>query len=70
MMLGDFSCVCDRCGQAEESTSVLLFVTVSDLASDGLSQEMLHFCRRNGCAGKVRTPSMIAAKLDKEKQGG
>lgn len=62
--------ICDRCGWAGDD-GVVNFVTVSDLKGgtlDSGQMEQLYFCRENGCAGKVRTPSMIAAKIEREKK--
>lgn len=46
---------CDKCGQLEESTSIVLFLIVNDVDFETGLTKTLHFCRHKGknCASKV-----------------
>lgn len=52
-LLADGRGQCNRCGQEEESTSILLFLTVSDI-TDTAAMDVRHYCRRNGCSTAIR----------------
>ena len=59
--------VCDRCGADIGNGDITHAIVVGDLDPDreGLVRN-LHFCRENGCAGKVLSARNMAAYLERK----
>jgi hypothetical protein len=56
-MKADGNGECDRCGADVGNASVFNCIVVGDLDPDNEGHvRNLHFCRENGCAGKVLSP--------------
>lgn len=53
---------CDKCGQLEESTSIVLFLIVNDVDLETGLTKTLYFCRRNQCSDEVLAGGEKTAK--------
>lgn len=56
---------CDRCGHDVGNGGIDKAVVVSDFTATGAIVN-LHFCRENGCAGKVLSKANLASRLQRE----